>query len=760
MTPAPRLRSLVAVACLVTAAAALPLPTAQAGPSTAAATLPERLVVAGEQMSVTVATRPFRLAFRDATGATVLAHVPHDGQGPLPGLTTDLPGGAEILPDSTRYSPFTYEVGGDATAQFPAAPWVGAILAAGRGGLQFSTTDVKQVERVGDTVRLVVGTDDPVGREVLVRLDPDSRGTVRVSMRVTPDAGVVAVANSFTSPRGEAFRGFGGRHTRVDQRGRTLSGWIQAQNVSAGQLQPGADLVPGTGGEDYLFPNGPTAAYYVHNSFVSSQRYGFALDRTELTRWRMASDRADAWQVDLAAPGLDYVVAPGPVRRAVTALTELNGRHRMPPRWAQGTTLYRGVKVLSADADTPESYEAKVRADLRRIDRHDLDVTSYAIEGWAILERPVLRSLVRELHRRGIKVQFYIRSFVSADPANTEPPELFTEAVEKGYVATNAAGAPYLFGSTFVAGAAALIDFTDPEAVRWWRGRVREMLDLGADGFMQDFGEQVLADMHFADGSTGATMHNAYPTLYHRATRRVVDEYERQHPGRRTFFFTRAGFSGAQGTKGSAAYEGANFPGDETTDWTRASGLPSIVPDMLNRAVGGSWGFTTDIGGYFDYTSPPVTEELFTRWSQATALMPYFRVHNSSSTGVKMPWSFGPTALARFQRAARLHDRALPYLRRLQEVAVRTGIPPTRPLWLQFPRQRRVAAVSDQWMLGDAVLVAPVLTEGARTRRVVLPDGCWRYAPTGRRHQGGQTVRVGAGLGTLPYFVRCGARPL
>ncbi len=81
-----------------------------------------------------------------------------------------------------------------------------------------------------------------------------------VSMRVTPDLGVSAVATSFVSPAGEAFHGFGGRHTRVDQRGRTLTGWIQAQNVSAGQLQPGVDQIPGTGDEEYLFPNWPSAA--------------------------------------------------------------------------------------------------------------------------------------------------------------------------------------------------------------------------------------------------------------------------------------------------------------------------------------------------------------------------------------------------------------------------------------------------------------------------------------------------------------------
>lgn len=743
---APTVGLVVAMALATTPTASLASP-----PS-----VPRSLRLGGAQGSVVVQTAPFRLTFLDAEGRRVLRQVENTSPPPFVGSSTIQPGGTTSLTDNVLYSPFTFEVGGASNVQFPAAPWVGAILSAGDAGVQYSATDVVAYQKEPGGLGLTVATNDPTGRELEVRLSTRPDGAIGVSMSVTPDAGVVAVADSFQTDRTERFHGFGGRHTRVDQRGRTLTGWLQAQNLSAGQLQPAADAVPGTEQDAYLFPNGPSAAYYVQNSFISSSGYGFVLDRPELSRWRMASDRYDAWQVDLAASGMDYTVAPGGVRHAVSVVSDMNGRHRMPPRWSQGTVLYRGVKVLSADADTPQSYEAKVREDLARIDRHQLDVSAYGIEGWAILDRQVLADLVEELHRRGIKVLFYLRCFVSADPANTEPPELFIDAVDKGYVATNEAGLPYLFGSTFVAGAAALIDFTNPAARRWWGTRVREVLDVGADGFMQDFGEQAMVDMHFFDGSTGATMHNDYPTIYHRTTRAVVARYERRHPGRKIFFFTRAGFSG---TPGSAAHESANFPGDETTDWTLSSGLPSIVPDMLNRAVGGAWGYTTDIGGYFDYTSPPVSEELFTRWHQASALMPYFRVHNSSSTGVKMPWDFGTRALRRFRASAALHGAALSYLRRLERRATITGIPPTRPLWLAFPHRPELARVADEWMLGNHVLVAPVLTEGARSRQVALPPGCWRYVPTGVAFKGGTSVEVPAGLSTLPYFFSCGTRP-
>ena len=112
-----------------------------------------------------------------------------------------------------------------------------------------------------------------------------------------------------------------------------------------------------------------------------------------------------------------------------------------------------------------------------------------------------------------------------------------------------------------------------------------------------------------------------------------------------------------------------------------------------------------------------------------------------------------------YRRMARLHLRARPLILRLWRVAVRTGIPPTRPMWLQFPRDRRAASQDQQWMLGRDLLVAPVVTEGARARAVYFPRGCWRSASSGRRLRGPATRTVAAPLGRLPFFLRCGTRP-
>jgi alpha-D-xyloside xylohydrolase len=291
----------------------------------------------------------------------------------------------------------------------------------------------------------------------------------------------------------------------------------------------------------------------------------------------------------------------------------------------------------------------------------------------------------------------------------------------------------------------------------WWQRQVRAILDLGFDGFMQDYGEQVLFDMHFADGTTGYTRHNDYFTLYAKATQQELARYHRDHPDRRPWYFTRAGYTGLPGT---ARYEYSNFPGDETTDWGHASGLASLTTDMLSRAVGGAYGFATDIGGYFDYTTPPTTKELFLRWAEWAALSPVFRLHGSGLAGTHTPWSYDAATLRTYEAMSRLHLRARPLIAKLWREAERTGAPPTRPLWFADPADRAGWHQDQEWLLGDDLLVAPVVEQGATSRSVYLPAGCWRLHGHGHHHTGGRSITVPAGPATLPWFTRCGTTPL
>jgi alpha-glucosidase (family GH31 glycosyl hydrolase) len=504
-----------------------------------------------------------------------------------------------------------------------------------------------------------------------------------------------------------------------------------------------------------LYPNGPTAAYYSQSQFVSSRGYGFASVAPELTRFRLDSDRPNAWSVAVSAPVIDYVVTVGTPAHAMAAQTALSGRQPAPPKWALGPMLDR--LVLNRGAAQAQ-YEAELKSDIANIDRYHLPLTAYRIEGWGFpspgndgfalhtFVRPGVQArIIRELQKRGIHPLAYLRPWIEPGSAPDRA----------GLTVRRANGSTYLTTGT-LGQKIALLDFTKPTAVRFWQHELAKMFSLGFDGLMQDFGEEVLFDMHFADGSTGRSMHNRYLVLYMRATREEITAYERTHPGRTLWFFNRAGFSGLPG---SAAYEGGNFPGDEATDFGQAAGLASSTPDMLNRALGGAFGFATDIGGYYDYTTPPTSKQLFLRWAEWAALSPVFRLHGSARAGTHTPWSYDRQTVNVYRSLSLLHVRAASLILRLWRDGDRTGVPPTRPLWLQFPGDAKAAVVTQQWMLGPDVLVAPVVTQGATARSVYFPHGCWREPNTGLVVHGPRTRSVRSPVTVLPYFFRCGTHP-
>jgi alpha-glucosidase (family GH31 glycosyl hydrolase) len=753
----------------------------------------KRLVVGSGKGFAVIKRSPFGIVFKDRGLRTVLRELPNQRLGPVPLPETEDPEPytVERDPDNALYAPLTYEVGVETHEQWNGSLWPGDTLFSRRSGTTHSAQRVIRARRIGEEgVRLVVATSE-AGRRLIVRIEPDAGGAIRVRARPSSSQGVITMGDSFAAAPGEGFHGFGGRHGTVDKRGEKLYGFTEQENLGGEEtimlglallpvlVEQGTDYnvaqlgpvpvppndLPG-GYERYLFPNGMNAAYWPQASFISSRGYAFLVNQMQYLRWRMGNDRADAWQVQASAPFLDYSVVFGPGRRRATgALTKLTGRHRLPPAWAQGPMLSRAVQVPALPgapaAESAASYRAKIEQDLADMQANGVRPKAYAFEGWALLgDLPYVRDVIRRLHARGIKAVLYLRAYVANDTLNTQMAGDYEETMAKGLVAKDAHGGPYIFEGNG-GGPATLLDFTNPKTRRWWKERLNLMLGLGMDGYMQDFGEQVQDDMRFHNGALGFAMHNRYPTLYHRVSRKILDRWERKKAKRDPiWFFTRAGYSGRPG---SAAHEMGSFPGDETVDWGGASGLRSEAPDMLNRAVGGAFGFTADIGGYLDNLTGPASEELYNRWTEWAALSPYFRVHNSASAGTRMPWFYGAATLARWKAMAALHQRALPLIRSLWRKGRRTGIPPTRPMWLGAPEvpgsAAPGAAANQQWLLGANVLVAPVVHEGAVTKEVALPRGCWRYAPNGQRFRGPAVVTVPAPLGTLPYFTRCGTSP-
>ncbi len=717
-----------------------------AGPAVAAASVtigPTEILVSGTGAGAVITRAPFQIAFTNAEGHTVLSEVaPVDAPFTLPAGLPQSPSGPTT---PALYAPLSFLVGADQPLTDSGGELGGDLLEDQETGTEYSAREVLSATPAGEGVELALATDDPSGRELQVTIAPDGGGAIRVSAVPSEPAGVAAMADSFSSSAAEAFHGFGGRHNALDQHGESFYNWVEQENFGSGAQE--------RAGETELVPDGPQAAYYVQSSFLSNEGYGFLLDQDELSDWRLDdAEQPDAWRAGVAAAQISYVVAPGSMAAAAATLTSLSGRQRVPPAWALGPMFDRETEL----GVTPALYEQQVESDLHEIVARRLPVSAYRIEGWGFLPRPFLESVIARLRALGIRPLLYFRPFVGEDTTGTERSGEYATAIADGYVTRTAGGQPYIFSDDFNA-SGALIDFTNPAAVGWWRERIDAALELGAEGFMLDFGEQVQPDMHFSDGATGAAMHNAYPILVQRVTREALEAYEALHPGRAIVFYTRSGYSG---TPGSAAYENFNFAGDETTNWSEASGLASLTRDMLNRAVGGAYGYSTDIGGYYDLGPgrQVTSRELFIRWAEWAALSPLFRLHGALSVE-HTPWSKQIHAVGIYRELSRLHVSAEPLISALWKQADETGMPVTRPLYLAYPDDPQAASADQEWLLGPDVLVAPVVEKGASSRSVYFPSGCWRDPESGQEIVGPGYQGVAAGLRQLPFFFACATEP-
>jgi alpha-D-xyloside xylohydrolase len=216
------------------------------------------------------------------------------------------------------------------------------------------------------------------------------------------------------------------------------------------------------------------------------------------------------------------------------------------------------------------------------------------------------------------------------------------------------------------------------------------------------------------------------------------------------------------GWAGSQRYSTVIWSGDIASTF---EALQAQVRAGLNMAMSGIPWWTTDIGGFYggDIRSA-YFRELIVRWFQYGVFCPICRLH-----GHRLPilnplprggadnevWSFGDEVYAILRRLLFLRERLRPYIHEQMRTASKTGLPPMRPLFVDFPDDETCQTVEDQFMFGSEILVAPVLYEGARDRRVYLPAASsWIHAGTGTVHAGGQWLNVAAPLEQIPVFVK------
>ncbi|MFQ3230171.1 glycoside hydrolase family 31 protein [Reinekea sp.] len=293
-------------------------------------------------------------------------------------------------------------------------------------------------------------------------------------------------------------------------------------------------------------------------------------------------------------------------------------------------------------------------------------------------------------------------------------------------------------------------DFFNQEVSHWWRDLHHFYIDMGIQGFWNDmnepavFNEQKTIDdnaLHYIDGETieHGQVHNAYGLLMSEATAQAVTEHANQRP----FVLTRAGYAGIQRSA-------AVWTGDNRSSWEH---LRMSIPMLLNLGLSGVAFAGADIGGFMDNAQP----ELFVRWMQLGTFYPFMRNHCSIGLQSQEPWSFGEPWTKIATRAIQRRYAILPYLYQLFRDANETGTPIMRAMMWHDPSEVITENMADQFMLGQAMLVAPIMEPGQLARAVWLPKGQWLNVHEDKLVMGSGYQLAHAGLEDIPMFLRAGS---
>lgn len=475
--------------------------------------------------------------------------------------------------------------------------------------------------------------------------------------------------------------------------------------------------------------------------YLTNRGYGVLVNHAGHVSFEVGSEAVEQVQFSVAGECLEYFVIAGPTPAEVLdRYTRLTGRPAQVPDWSYGLWLSTSF-TTDYDEDTVNAFidgmaERDIPLEVFHFDCFWMREFHWTDFEWDPAVFPDPQGMLSRLHDRGLRVSAWLNPYIA------QRSRLFREGVEHSYLVRRPDGSVWQW-DLWQAGMA-LVDFTNPEATRWFQDHLRRLLAQGVDAIKTDFGERIPIDVAWHDGSDPEAMHHRYTQLYNRAVFDVLEEV--RGPGE-AVLFARSATAGGQSMP-------VHWGGDNSSTFTS---MAESLRGGLSLALSGFGYWSHDIGGFEGDPDPAV----FKRWLAFGLLSSHSRLHGSTS--YRVPWAFdtgdeapGQSAVEVARAFAKLKASLRPYLVAAGDDAHRTGRPVMRPMQLEFPDDPATAYLDRQYLLGASLLVAPVFSASGEVE-YYLPAGRWTNWFTREVVEGGGWRREVHGFDTVPLWIREGA---
>lgn len=457
--------------------------------------------------------------------------------------------------------------------------------------------------------------------------------------------------------------------------------------------------------------------------FMSNRGYGMFMHTSAPVTCDFGATYIGLNKMFMGDENLDLFVFFGEPKDILDEYTDLVGKPGMPPLWSFGTWMSR-ITYLSEK----EGYD--VAANIRK-NKCPCDVIHFDT-GWFDVDwqcdykfsenrfqNP--QQMLKDLRSQGFHVCLWQLPYFT--PKN----RYFSELIEKDMYVKNGNGElPY---------EDVVLDFSNPETVKWYQDKLAGLLNIGVSAIKVDFGEAAPLNGIYASGKSGWYEHNLYPVRYDMAVSEITKKLHNEN-----IMWARAAWAGSQ------RYP-LHWGGDAATTNT---GLLGTLRAGLSFGLSGFSFWSHDMGGFVKSTP----EDLYCRWIPFGFLTSHTRAHGAPPTE---PWLYDSKRVQDvFRKSAEMKYRLMPYVYAQAKECTEKGLPMLRALFVEFPDDPGAWKVDDEYLFGSQILVAPLLESGMTGRTVYLPEGKWIDYQTEKVYEGGWH-RIEAGSLPIIMLVRDGS---